>query len=1048
MRGCVPVLLAFALGSRLAAAQALPPIEHDGSLGASGAVLPDAASNYQIEESAGRRSDRNLFHSFSRFSVPFGSSATFSGDPMIERVFARVTGDSSSQIDGTLRNSIDGADLYLMNPRGVVFNGTANLDLHGSFYVSSANALRFEDENVFSATPSLEPEVLSSAAPSAWGFTSDTSFGFIRFNQVRNVTGRNFGVPRGETLEAVGGTVSVSGFSPSLTNPTLRAPGGTIALASRSSVGEVPVDVAALAARGALAGDLGTVSIGNVSSNAVLDVSDASGLAPSRGRIVIRGGALTVDRSVLRAESARNAADATPDIDLETTRSILLRSSNPLGSTSVQVAARAGSQGGGLRLSSAEVTLSGRSTASSSASGSARAGTLEVSAGSLKLSEASRLATSATENATTGRLVVNARTVGLASGAGISSLNEASTDSSEVSINADELVRIESGAIVASQATGDGRGALLRLGAAKFEQATGARLESSTTGIGEGGGVEIRAGTVTLEGAPLGSDPGGVFAISSGSRAAGDIFIGTDDLVVAGGAQVSATAQSIGNGGDLEVQATSSVLLTGSSGAGPSGLFARSGLGPGTLAQGNGGSILVVAPKLDVVDGAEISAQTFGAGTAGGIRIVATDHVGIAGGASARSSLNAKAAIGAGGDIGIETGELRIDDGGEISASALDSGDSGDIEIEAQTVHVGGGEPSGLGPAGIFAQSIPAAGTGIDGGDGGDIEIRASKLLELRSSGVISVKTFGTGAAGSIRVAAPVVNVSDGGSVSASTLGTGDSGGVAIRNPDLVSIEGGEISARSEGSGAAGSVTLTGVGELLVGEGGSITTETLRDGAGGLISITADADGQVLLSNGGTISARSEGAKDAGSIEINAGRRFTASNGGQVTTAATVADGGDIEIEASELIYLLEGRLETRVEGGDGNGGNITLDPVFVVLNHAEVIASAVGDGGNITIDTRNYVRDAASVVDASSDLGINGEILITSPAVDLSSELAQLDTPFLDASSKLAAACAARAGERGTFAVRGRARPASPDAPLAAPGDADRAPSCMAPAP
>ena len=512
-------------------------------------------------------------------------------------------------------------------------------------------------------------------------------------------------------------------------------------------------------------------------------------------------------------------------------------------------------------------------------------------------------------------------------------------------------------------------GASLQIAANSLEQSTGARIESGTMGVGAGGDVEIEAATVDLRGDPLGADPGGVFATSFGPGASGGVAIDADDVSVAGGAQVSATAEGAGAGGDIEIAATDQIQLQGRDASGrPSGVFARSGLDAGTTATGDGGSIVVDAPEVLLSDGAEISAQTFGAGAAGGIHIVAPARVALSGLELVTSSINAKASSGAGGNIAIETAELAVDGGGEISVSTLGTGDAGDVSIDAQRVTVGGGAAA----AGIFAQSIPTEDTGIDGGDGGSIDVRASRSVELRNGGVISARTRGSGAAGNVRIAAPVVSVA---------------------------------------------------------HGGEVSTQTFASGPGGSIAI--DAAQQVIVMNGGTISARSTGAGNAGSIAIDAGGRFSARNGGQVTTSAVAADGGDIEIRASHLIHVEDGHVTTDVQGGLGSGGNITLDPEFVVLNRAELRASAIGDGGNITIQTDHFLRDASSVVDASSELGIDGEIQTTSPTVDLTSELAQLDTTFLDASSKLAAACAARSGGLGTFAVRGRARPSSPDAPL-----------------
>jgi large exoprotein involved in heme utilization and adhesion len=75
-------------------------------------------------------------------------------------------------------------------------------------------------------------------------------------------------------------------------------------------------------------------------------------------------------------------------------------------------------------------------------------------------------------------------------------------------------------------------------------------------------------------------------------------------------------------------------------------------------------------------------------------------------------------------------------------------------------------------------------------------------------------------------------------------------------------------------------------------------------------------------------------------------------------------------------------------------------------------------------------------VIDASSELGIDGTVEIHYPDVDLASALTALPAAFLDAASLLRERCAARrGGERaGSFAVRSVGGvPAEPDGALIA---------------
>ncbi|WP_229424017.1 filamentous hemagglutinin N-terminal domain-containing protein [Moorena producens] len=108
-----------------------------------------------IEGGATRGS--NLFHSFQDFNVGQLQRVYFANPAGIDHILSRVTGSNISNILGTL--GVDGgANLFLLNPNGIVFGQNARLDIAGSFFATTANSLVFNNGTEFSAT---NPEALS-----------------------------------------------------------------------------------------------------------------------------------------------------------------------------------------------------------------------------------------------------------------------------------------------------------------------------------------------------------------------------------------------------------------------------------------------------------------------------------------------------------------------------------------------------------------------------------------------------------------------------------------------------------------------------------------------------------------------------------------------------------------------------------------------------------------------------------------------------------------------------------------------------------------------
>src|ERR1700738_3259482 len=118
----------------------------DGSFGTSGA-LP--GPNYMISANLGKQVGTNLFQSFNQFNLISSESATFTGPSNIQNILSRVTDGNPSSIDGKVSSQIQGANLFFLNPAGVMFGPHAKLDVTGSVAISTAHYLKMADAGRF-----------------------------------------------------------------------------------------------------------------------------------------------------------------------------------------------------------------------------------------------------------------------------------------------------------------------------------------------------------------------------------------------------------------------------------------------------------------------------------------------------------------------------------------------------------------------------------------------------------------------------------------------------------------------------------------------------------------------------------------------------------------------------------------------------------------------------------------------------------------------------------------------------------------------------------
>ncbi len=667
------------------------------------------------------RSGSNLFHSFRTFSVPDRGTASFREvSPDVTHIFSRVTGSAASRINGLLEvldtnGAVSQADLFLINPNGILFGRNAALNLGGSFFATTASRVRFQDNLSFSAVDPPSSELLSVSVPAGLQFNAAGASGLIRNQSRWNLIRDSFGEPIAGGLQvSAGETLALLGQSVEITGGFLTAPGGRIELGSVTS-GEVGL-------AGSRGGELNYSNVGLGS----LRLSDLATVNAS-GEV---GGAI------------RLQAD-----QLDLTGSSLILSDTASG------------PGGDITIQANRFNLTDFSLVTATATGSGNGGDIRVAVGQLTADAGSQLSTRTVAQGNAGSLSVTAAEQVVLSGR------------NSVLPNGD---RSATGLFSQTDLGSSGNGGRLTITTPRLQLQDGASIATDTSGLGRAGSLQIQAelveltdvlrnpnGAVVLEqGLPL---PSGIFADSNATAtgAGGAIQIDTARLRLDNGAVIQTNAEGAGNAGRLTVRATDRIEVSGAAGPEltPTAIFAASGGLPGqdgggsSTATGRGGSLRLITPDLRVADRAVVAVGSLNPNQealgAGNLRIEANrvrlENLG---------RLVAETNSGNGGNITLRAQDaLVLRRNSRISTSAgieNRGGNGGNIAIDTEFVIAPAIENSDIG-ANAFT------------GNGGNVTITAEGILGIQPrqqatalSDITASSEFGT--PGQVIIRSPNIN--------------------------------------------------------------------------------------------------------------------------------------------------------------------------------------------------------------------------------------------------------------------------------------------------
>lgn len=398
--------------------------------------------NFQID--GGTRQGGNLFHSFSQFSVPTGGSALFNNAPDVQNIISRITGGSISSIDGMIQ-TLGTANLFLINPNGIVFGPNASLQIGGSFLASTGRSVKFDDGSEFSATTPQSGSLLTVSVPIGIQFGS--------MPQSIRVNGSGLAVQPGKTLGLLGGDLTIAGG-------TLAAAGGTT--------------LEALSGR---------IELGSVGSNSFVS------LTPVTQGFALGYGGVQTFQQIQIAEGAfidaENASDFTQggDIQVQGRQVQLSEGSQVVTTTTVQ-------PGGTLTVNATDtVELSGTDSSGifntglfNRTSGEGAAGNLTINTRDLIVRDGALISASTSRIGSGGNLTLNASKSVVVSG--VSASNSA----------------LFSGISVASNRNATGTAGNLVINTSTLSVADGGQVSASTFGRGQGGNLTVNASVIQLTG--------------------------------------------------------------------------------------------------------------------------------------------------------------------------------------------------------------------------------------------------------------------------------------------------------------------------------------------------------------------------------------------------------------------------------------------------------------------------------------------------------------------------------------------------------------------
>jgi filamentous hemagglutinin family protein len=679
---------------------AIAQVVPDNSLPNSSIVSPNCTD---CEITGGTAAGSNLFHSFEQFSIPTGGRAFFNHPTNIQNIFTRITGRSPSIIDGILQAGT--ANLFLLNPNGIIFGRNSSLDIGGSFFATTAEQIDFADGTQFTTVNPQPSQLLTISTPIGLQFGQNLA---TITNRSQSFRSQSFINEPFNTLDAPAGLQVATEQTLALISNNIILDGGNLtARSGRVELGSVAPKSRVNLMSTATSYDLTYPEVQEfadvqISGGSYIDTSgEATGLQGEGGVIQVQGRniLLTEEASVVSSTFQGTGAD----IEFLASGSIQLRSGSVIAtfaepgtgaagnlmiqsndsvklrgaSTALNALTLGDSTGnaGDISIETGELWLRGGARIRASTFGAGRGGEIRILADTIEIAGSNRLGTRT--SAIFSQVTDNAGTIGRTSG--------------EMRINTRRLT-LQNGGVISTATYGRGNGGTLIINATESIAISGTTLAVERN--------QYRSGIFTS------AEPGAIGNV-------GRLRITTDRLTITDRAEISANNRGTGVPGTARINVNQLTLQSGGEIRAGSPELPDHILIPN---QGDGGRLMVNANNIQVTGTGTIDSENFPSAIA----------------AFSESSGDA-------GDLEITTTSLDVLNGGEISVSGRSTGAAGELQITADRINL---------DRGSLAASTKA-------GRGGEIFLTDVNLLTLNNNSTLSARATSQAAGGNITITAP-----------------------------------------------------------------------------------------------------------------------------------------------------------------------------------------------------------------------------------------------------------------------------------------------------